>query len=210
VLDAWQSTEIDGWRKSLSEVAQFNFTAIDKSYAARTGRPSNVGVIGVAVFREKVVVYPAARVTDAIAADTARANAESTRVVPSPPPPSAAQSAPVPAEPTSAKSSMAEATPSRPSAAPGGAAASSRADALALEKRRSAQPEETLGTGHGAREASMVVYTQFERASAQPSEIVSIWYDSYRNLIARGVIEPPRIAADPHPFPQAFVPDPAR
>jgi len=54
VLDAWQSTEVAGWRKNLDEIAQFNFTALSDSYAARTGRPANVGVIGVAVFAERV------------------------------------------------------------------------------------------------------------------------------------------------------------
>lgn len=55
VLDAWQSTEINGWRKSLDDVAQFVFTDLPDSYAARTGRPDNVGVIGVAVFEERPV-----------------------------------------------------------------------------------------------------------------------------------------------------------
>ena len=53
VLGAYDSTEVDGWRKNMSEVAEFNFTNLGDSYAARTGRPNNVGVIGVAVFREK-------------------------------------------------------------------------------------------------------------------------------------------------------------
>lgn len=52
VLAPWQSTEIAGWRKSLDDVAQFVFTDLPDSYAARTGRPDNVGVIGIAVFRE--------------------------------------------------------------------------------------------------------------------------------------------------------------
>lgn len=52
VLAPWQSTEIAGWRKSLDDVAQFYFTDLPDSYAARTGRPDNVGVIGIAVFRE--------------------------------------------------------------------------------------------------------------------------------------------------------------
>jgi hypothetical protein len=52
VLDPWGSVGIDGWRKNMSEVAAFVFTALPGSYAARTGRPGNVGVIGVAVFRE--------------------------------------------------------------------------------------------------------------------------------------------------------------
>jgi len=52
VLDAHDSVQIDGWRKNLAEVAAFYFTSLPDSYAARTGRPGNVGVIGVAVFRE--------------------------------------------------------------------------------------------------------------------------------------------------------------
>ncbi|PRH82917.1 hypothetical protein [Arenimonas caeni] len=53
VLEPWQSLEVAGWRKSLSEVAGFHFTDLPDSYAARTGRPGNVGVIGVAAFRER-------------------------------------------------------------------------------------------------------------------------------------------------------------
>lgn len=53
VLGPWQRLEITGWRKNLSEVARFHFTALQDSYAARTGRPGNVGVIGVAVFQER-------------------------------------------------------------------------------------------------------------------------------------------------------------
>lgn len=53
VLGPWQTTEITGWRKSYQDVAQFYFTDLPDSYAARTGRPDNVGVIGVAVFRER-------------------------------------------------------------------------------------------------------------------------------------------------------------
>ena len=52
VLAPWQSTEVAGWRKSLDDVAQFVFTDLGDSYGARTGRPENVGVIGIAVFRE--------------------------------------------------------------------------------------------------------------------------------------------------------------
>jgi hypothetical protein len=58
VLEPWQTTEINGWRKSMHDVAQFVFTDLGDSYAARTGRPRNVGVIGVAAFREARTYYP--------------------------------------------------------------------------------------------------------------------------------------------------------
>ena len=60
VLEPWERAEIAGWRKSLKEIAQFYFTALPDSYAARTDRPDNVGVIGAAVFREKARPRPAA------------------------------------------------------------------------------------------------------------------------------------------------------
>lgn len=60
VLAPWQTTEVTGWRKSLDGVARFVFTDLPDSYAARTGRPDHVGVIGVAAFRERQVrpAYP--------------------------------------------------------------------------------------------------------------------------------------------------------
>jgi len=52
VLGSWGRAEIAGWRKDMSDVAAFYFTALPDAYAARTGRPDNVGVIGVAVYKE--------------------------------------------------------------------------------------------------------------------------------------------------------------
>ena len=55
VLDPRGRLSVDGWRKNMDEVAAFYFTSLPDSYAVRTGRPDNVGVIGVALFRERVV-----------------------------------------------------------------------------------------------------------------------------------------------------------
>jgi hypothetical protein len=52
VLPAWQSAAISGWRKSMDDVAAFYFTSLGDSYAGRTDRPQNIGVIGVAIYRE--------------------------------------------------------------------------------------------------------------------------------------------------------------
>jgi hypothetical protein len=155
--------DILGWRKSTAETAAFYFTQLPDSYAARTGRPDNVGVIGLAVFRKKYV-----------------------------PPP-----APVAPQPFSGPRSQ-----RAPSADSRGAGAN---DMLG-ETAKSA--EAPLGTGHGRRETSYVRYVDFERASSSPAEVVSLYYDSYRNLVARGVIrETVPMAPLPQPFP-GFVPDP--
>jgi hypothetical protein len=61
VFNAGQLYQITGWRKSNAEVAAFEFTASPNSYAERTGRPANVGVIGVALFRERLPELPIAR-----------------------------------------------------------------------------------------------------------------------------------------------------
>jgi hypothetical protein len=58
VFDPSQEYEIRGWRKSWAEVAAFTFTDAARSYAELTGRPANVGVIGVALFRERVPPPP--------------------------------------------------------------------------------------------------------------------------------------------------------
>ena len=53
VLSAGRAMEVKGWRKDLARAAAFYFTSLPDSYAARTGRPDNVGAIGVALYRKK-------------------------------------------------------------------------------------------------------------------------------------------------------------
>ena len=60
VFNGHQRYEVTGWRKSNSEVAAFEFVASPASYAERTGRPANVGVIGVALFKERAYQPPVA------------------------------------------------------------------------------------------------------------------------------------------------------
>ena len=166
VLGSYRGYNILGWRKSLAETAAFYFTALPDSYAARTGRPDNVGVIGVAVFRRKQEPQP---------------------IAPFP------QSAPY---------SRGDGAPAMRNEASAAAAEQSRAAAQAKQ-------EDRLGTGHGRREASYVQNVSFERATVSPVETITLYYDSYRNLLARGVIrESVPVAPLPRAFP-GFVPDPA-
>lgn len=53
VIGPWGAVQVKGWRKSLERTAAFYFTELPDSYAARSGRPDDVGVVGVAVFRKK-------------------------------------------------------------------------------------------------------------------------------------------------------------
>ena len=53
VFGPGESYQITGWRKSDAQVAAFTFTESPNSYAGLTGRPANIGVIGVALFRER-------------------------------------------------------------------------------------------------------------------------------------------------------------
>ena len=52
VIEPWSSVQIDGWRTSDSTVAAFRFSSVSDSYAGRTGKARNVGVVGFAFFAE--------------------------------------------------------------------------------------------------------------------------------------------------------------
>jgi hypothetical protein len=60
-----------------------------------------------------------------------------------------------------------------------------------------------IGTGHGRNQNAPARYVAFERASEVPDEVIALHYDTYDNLVARGIA--PQL---PLPFPGRFVPDP--
>lgn len=192
VLSPWQQYDITGWRKSDSEVAAFHFTASPASYAARTGRPDHVGVIGVAVFREK----------------------------PEPPPPAVAPR-PEPYSQHERRERLADAAPDMKSQAEASSAApatqgandsAAPRESMAARRMAPASPAPRLGTGHGERESAWVGQTTFERRSDRPDELIRIRYDSRENLIAMGIIPSAVVPPRPNPFPvpayPRYVPDP--
>jgi hypothetical protein len=182
VLSPWARAEIAGWRKDMSDVAAFYFTALPDSYAARTGRPENVGVIGVAIYREYAE------------------------------PPRAMLEAPAQAKGEAADRFSSGDAAGRASRGDSAAAPAASAPAAPAPPESSAQrnkmAEEKLGTGHGERIHAPTYSTAFRRASSAPAEAITIYYDSRQNLIAQGII--PRYAKLPQPFPNGgFVPDPS-
>jgi hypothetical protein len=173
VLSSGQHAQITGWRKDMSRVAAFEFTSLPNSYAARTGRPDNVGVIGVAVFREKARYVP-----PPVLSPEAQSRKES-----------GSASSPAPAA---------------------GASGDAMGSIDGARRSGRAAQEDRIGTGHGRSEYSATRYTEFDRASATPDEVIAIHYDSRDNLIAMGVIPVPRTSPDPFPAAARFVPDPPR
>ncbi len=55
VLEPGGYVNVQGWRKDLNRTAAFYFSDAGDSYASRTGRPHDLGVIGIALFRERPV-----------------------------------------------------------------------------------------------------------------------------------------------------------
>lgn len=69
--------------------------------------------------------------------------------------------------------------------------------------------QEKIGTGHGERERSEILFTNFRRATPYPNETLTIHYDTHANLVARCVIARPPSVLEANPFPGGrFVPDP--
>jgi hypothetical protein len=184
VFEPGERYQISGWRKSDAEVAAFTFTASPDSYAERTGRPANVGVIGVALYRER------------------RPQAWT--------PPPTWQGPVRPEAPSARDSSEANALRSRERAL---SAPEAMAAAPSAGIAPSPEPAPKLGTGHGEREYSYVNHTEFARLQNQPNEVIRIRYDSLDNLLAMGVIRrgrplPPSVNPFPGPPSPAYVPDP--
>jgi hypothetical protein len=99
-----------------------------------------------------------------------------------------------------------------PRPAPPPAAAASGASRAYAE--REAPQDDKLGTAHGQREWSAIRLVDFERATPYPQYTAQIEYDTYANLVARGVIRW-RFDAQRHPQPfpaspphEQYVPDP--
>lgn len=198
VLGPYECADIQGWRKNMARTAAFYFTELPDAYATRTGRPQNVGVIGVAVFREKQPPITWRPYKDKIANDVRRQMDE------------AAQSPATGGYGQDAQSS-ADAVRSREQAAGRLEAAPSMAQSMPLPTPAPA-PTSKLGTGHGRSEDSPAQMVRFERESATPNETIAIHYDRRENLAAMGILPPPVVArsTNPSPFPGwgHFVPDP--
>ena len=202
LIEPWGSLLVEGFRRSLDEVAAFRFTGRAGSYSALRGTPQHVGVIGVAVFTER-------------ARPPAPVRKQRRRYLPE-----SEYRAPSPASPP-----RADATDAAPRAQ------GSRSESWegfgddAPRKRKSAGATgsgagpSNIGTEYGERESSSVVEVAFERRSpTHPTQVLRLRYDDYDGLEARGIDLSSlgyayRYEAEPEPFPYSqsrFAPPPPR
>jgi hypothetical protein len=185
VIPAYGSMLVEGFRRSMEEVAVFRFTSPGDSYSSRMGTPQNVGVIGVAFFPERVrppapvirqprpVSRPAPLPYDYSRDEFRSRDMESDR--------SAARS------------------PKKPSAGSPAPASEGRGDSARYRAEAKGAYEDdvgaresgsvnNLGTQFGESHESVVSSVYFERASAsRPALLSTLRYDDADGLSARGI-----------------------
>ncbi len=158
LVEPFGETTIDGYRLSGDDVAAFRFGSVRDSYAARMGDARDVGVIGLAVFPERLPAWrrppytyqPYARERED---EAGRGEPRSEAVSP----PSAGGSA--------------EAGPPQ-----------------APQARRSLDRSRPgLGTEFAERHDSHVEEVPFERAASHPAAVLTLRYDDRQGLLAAGV-----------------------
>jgi hypothetical protein len=198
IVPAYGSVLIDGFRTSLSSVAAFRFTSPDDSYSARMGTPENVGVIGAAFFSEnpppppvirpqiprRTYPYPYGGPSESESKRKYEGRGGIGTMGRAEPP----ASAPAPAESSRAHKS--------------GAAAES-SDGYASSDR-SRDDASNIGTQYGEETYSQVSEVTFVRAhNKSPDRVITMRYDDYEGLVARGILPrpQPRQAHGPSAFP---------
>ncbi len=215
VIDGYGSVVIEGYRRSFDHVAAFRFSQAHESYSSRRGTPQHVGVIGVAVFKERMRTarkakplqpgpyddgwYPSGEAEGRSAPSGRSDSHASTRHKAG-----TSAGAPMDAPASSAPSAAAERSRDAGDAALGGARGG-----FAPPVQR-----QELGTAYGETKYSSVHEVEFKRRNRiRPDALVTIYYDSPEGLRARGVVTEPRFypppPAEPQAFPQArFAPPP--
>ncbi|XXX81686.1 hypothetical protein WMF30_23290 [Sorangium sp. So ce134] len=168
VIRPHASFDFTGFRISHTEVATFRFGSIEQSYAAKIGKPRNVGVIGLAVFEELAPPPPPPPITPPPPAVNERM-----RMVPGAAPPPAFGGPPP------------QAVPRAPAPAPGFGPPPAAPPAPGFVPAPSAP--KGLGTTFGERRESRITSTEFDRATPKPAAVLVIRYEQREGLLALGI-----------------------
>lgn len=175
LVPAWGHVDIDGWRLSESKAAAFRFSSVADSYASRTGSAREVGVIGVAVFPERVY---------------------RPRPMPVPPPccldyrddEYGARRAPAEKKGYHEPAAQAPAAPAEAASSSGLGASRSKASADYAPPSPSRRERPGLGTEFGEAVHSHIQEVEFVRAnSSSPSVLLGVRYNDHDGLLAMGV-----------------------
>lgn len=186
VIEPFGAIPIEGFRTSLNHVAAFRFANLGRSYTAQRGTPQHVGVIGVAVFREKP-----SKQKNAPIAVAPRPYFEAGERAP------AGGGEPFP-ESASAKRSADDADEAPAAEAEAGGAFASDAPPS------TSAPHHELGTEYGHTQLSSVHQVEFKRdRKRKPDAFLTLYYDTMEGLEARGVVPTSGAVGfgDPDPFP---------
>ncbi len=160
IINGYGHANIRGWRISDSEVASFCFGPISESYAMKMDKPSNIGVINFAFFREKErYAEPPIYIDRGMSEYEKRENS------------SAAGKSGAPAA-------------SRNEGAAERKVSSDMGYSPSPKERVSSQ---SIGTEFGANRYSSVARVDFEERTTYPEQIVNINYASHEDLVRRGV-----------------------
>jgi hypothetical protein len=176
LVPAWGQVEIDGWRLSQQQAAAFRFSSVADSYAARMGNARNLGVIGVAIFPERLyrppprLVYPTVpyrheyeNLRDSYGSKGAAEDA--------------ARAAPAPraSAPAQAQAESADKAPTE-------------AKRAASEAHASSRLRPGLGTEFGEAVSSQIREVEFVRANhSEPAAVLGLRYNDRAGLIAMGI-----------------------
>jgi hypothetical protein len=192
IVPAYGSVVIDGFRQTLDSVAAFRFTTPGDSYSSRMGTPENVGVIGAAIFPE------AQRAAVAIPKPYYRAP-EPHYYGDSDGAGGLGSSGPRAAPPASAERKGRDKSEAPSASAPARESESSSRGYA----ERPRDDTSNIGTEYGETTHSQVSEVSFKRArSSSPERVLTLRYDDYQGLVARGIL--PRPAPRPVYGPSAF------
>jgi hypothetical protein len=182
VIDPYKRLEIEGWRTSETECAEFIFDSKGCSYASSSGKPANVGVIGCAIFEEKANYYwypcnstVTIRNDPWMSGTTTCYNSNSITYT-------ASNFGPETFDTLDLNVKCSGSAHKR--------------------SRQVEQPVQNIGVGFGEAVEHAVTEVNFEKATTYPACTMTIYYDDRNGLIAKGVlIKDCHKVSSPNPFP---------
>ena len=172
LIPAWGQVEIDGWRLSQAQAATFRFSSVADSYAARMGSARNVGVIGVAIFPERLYRPPPRPIYPAIPYrydEERRFDGYGSK--------DALGAAPAPPSSAAAQAPLADKAPSE-----------AKAERGAGETYAPRRSRPGLGTEFGEAVSSHIREVEFVRANpSEPAALLGLRYNDRAGLVAMGI-----------------------